>query len=48
MNIGPGHKPVHTWPKLVTTKALEAAVSFATLKIMTMTAEEASDLRRCV
>lgn len=48
VNINPGHEPVHTWPKLVTTKPLEPGVSIAALKIMTMTAEEESVLRRCV
>lgn len=48
VNIGAGNEPVHTWPKLITTKALEPAVSFAALEMMTMTAEEESDLRRYV
>lgn len=48
VNIGPGHEPVHTWPKSVTTKALEPAGSFAALKMMTMTVEEESDLKRLV
>lgn len=29
LNISLGHEPVHTWPRLVTTKALEPAISFA-------------------
>lgn len=48
MNAGLWQEPVHVQPRLVAVRAQEPAVSFAALKMMTMTSEEKSDPKRCV
>lgn len=48
VNAGLWQEPDHVRPRLVAVRAQEPAVSFAALKMMTMTSEEKSEPKRCV